>query len=135
MGNACQSLVLRQFRAENILLTDQDDFDAQSSGGANGPIHFGFRGVIAAHCVHRDGYHGSMNEIYDVRNRCLILPPLRLLRVLCIARNAGRRGAAAWAHDSSGTPQCRAPSANRAPFGLTCAPSNVFFSDWASIFL
>jgi hypothetical protein len=47
--------VLREFGAQDILFADQDDFYAQSFGGANGPIDFGFRGVIAAHCVHRDG--------------------------------------------------------------------------------
>jgi hypothetical protein len=54
-GQSVQIPVLGQFIAKDILFADQDDFYAQSFGGANGPIHFGFRGVIAAHCVHRDG--------------------------------------------------------------------------------
>jgi hypothetical protein len=47
--------VLRELSAQHILFTDQDDFDAKSLGGADGAIDFGFRGVVAAHCVHRDG--------------------------------------------------------------------------------
>ena len=57
-GQVAMSFVLREFLAENILLADQNDTDAQRAGGANGSVDLRLRGVIAAHCVNRDGHHG-----------------------------------------------------------------------------
>src|ERR1700678_1205110 len=50
--------VLLQFGANHLLVTDQEDSYAERAGSTNGSLYFGFRGVIAAHCVNRDGHHG-----------------------------------------------------------------------------
>ena len=46
-----------QFPADHVLLAHQNDFHSEVSGGPNRPFDFGFRGVIAAHCIHGNGQH------------------------------------------------------------------------------
>ena len=50
--------MLAQFRTHDVLLADQNDSDAQRPGSANGSLDLSLRGVVAAHCVNRDGHHG-----------------------------------------------------------------------------
>src|ERR1039458_7463239 len=45
------------FPAAHILLAHQENFHAQSPGGSNRPFHFGYRGVVSAHCIQRNGQH------------------------------------------------------------------------------
>ena len=69
MGRSCDVVVLAQFRAHDVLLADQNDSDAQRPGSANGSLDLSLRGVIAAHCVNRDGHHGmTLPEALFFRN-------------------------------------------------------------------
>src|ERR1019366_3839224 len=51
------AFVLFQFPTDHILLAHQEDFHAQTPGGSNRPFDFGFRGVVSAHCIQRNGQH------------------------------------------------------------------------------
>ena len=54
MGKSRQSPCCASSGAQ-LILAHQDDFHAESFGGLDGAVDFGLRGVIAAHCVNRDG--------------------------------------------------------------------------------
>ena len=67
-GKIAVAFVLFQFPTDHILLAHQEDLHAQTPGGSNRPFHFGFRGVVSAHCIQRNGQHvgaGLLRNHFD----------------------------------------------------------------------
>ena len=56
-GKVAVVFVFLEFRLDHFLPAHQDDLDPQVPGGADRPLHFGFGGVIPAHCIYRNGQH------------------------------------------------------------------------------
>src|ERR1019366_1730845 len=56
-GECAVAILHFELTADHVLLAHQDDFDSQIPGGANRPFYFSFRGVVTAHCIHRNGQH------------------------------------------------------------------------------
>ena len=108
-----------ELAGDPLAVADQRDGNGELTGRVDRSLDDGFGGVIAAHGVDGNGFHGMRRRLSPPRSR----PP--------VARDtdhsAGRRGGVAPAHRMRDMPRTAARRAHRVP-GACCASDERSFA-------